>query len=108
MLRFAPLIECGSQVAVSSAVEIVSAAVVRSNLRRAYVVWNETTRGVADAPYSWPCSRFMTGTLMSTVDCGAVVLGTTSDSDSSSESSESLSESCRVVASQPVRHELTR
>ena len=33
---------------------------------------------------------------MSTPDCGRVVLGATSDSDSSSESSESLSESCKV------------
>lgn len=64
--------------------------------------------GFTDAPYSLPRSRFMTGTLMSTADCGTVTLGATSDSESSSESSESFSESYKVVPSQPRAMSTTR
>ena len=53
-----------------------------------------------DEPYSLFCSTLMTGTVMSTADCGIVTFGANSDSDSSSESSESLSESYRIVSSQ--------
>jgi len=57
--------------------------------------------GFVSAPYSLLCSMFITGTVMSTADCGMVALWATSDSESSSESSESLSESYRLFRISP-------
>lgn len=98
---FFPRTECVNAVGVSFAAEIVWAAVVHNTLRKIYMVRDETKGGIAGAPYWLLCSRFMTGILISTADCGTVAFGATSNSDSSSESSESLSESWKVVPSQP-------
>lgn len=57
---------------------------------------------LVDEPYSLLCSMLMTGTVISTADCGIATFGANSDSDSSSESSESLSESYRIGSSQPT------
>ena len=101
--RHVPRTECWIPGVANLGVVNVLVAAVHNTLRKICMVGNETKGGgFANAPYSLLCSTFMTGTVMSTADCGLVALGAISDSDSSSESSESLSESCRVVSNQPT------
>ena len=95
-------------VAANFAAATALGAVVRNTLWKTDMVGDGREEGSVGVPYSLLCSMLMTGTVISTADCETVTLGAASDSDSSSESSESLSESWRVVPSQLTGSQTTR